>query len=65
MSHGSLTWRDWRWELGPRFVRYDDPTNTLGSGDDDGQPVAPAARRCRQRDPGAADLPAGVQMGWR
>jgi Ca-activated chloride channel family protein len=43
MSHGSLTWRDWRWELGPSFRRYDDPTNTLGSGDDDGQPVAPAA----------------------
>ncbi|HEV7517710.1 MAG TPA: hypothetical protein VGR07_15525, partial [Thermoanaerobaculia bacterium] len=43
MSRGSLTWRDWRWELGPQFARYDDPTNTLGSGDDDGQPVAPAA----------------------
>jgi Ca-activated chloride channel family protein len=43
MSHGSLTWRDWRWELGPSFRRYDDPTDTLGSGDDSGQQVAPAA----------------------
>ncbi len=43
MSRGSLTWRDWRWELGPSFRRYDDPTDTLGSGDDSGQQVAPAA----------------------
>jgi Ca-activated chloride channel family protein len=43
MSRGSLTWQDWRWALGPKFARYDDPTNTLGSGDDDGQPVAAPA----------------------
>jgi hypothetical protein len=40
MSRGHFTWQDWTGHLGPAFTRYDDPTNILGSGDDDGQ-VAP------------------------
>jgi len=40
MSRGHLTWQDWTGHLGPAFIRYEDPTNTLGSGDDDGR-VAP------------------------
>jgi Ca-activated chloride channel family protein len=59
MSRGSLTWRDWRWELGPSFRRYDDPTNTLGSGDDDGQQVAPAA------DPSGRFGPSGIYLSSR
>lgn len=39
MSRGHVTWHDWTWRLGPDFVRFDDPTNTSGSGDDDGQRV--------------------------
>lgn len=41
-SSGHVTWQDWTGYLGPDFTRYDDPTNTLGSGDDDGL-VAPRA----------------------
>ena len=42
MTRGHLSWEDWTWHLGPEFRRFDDPTNTLGSGDDDGGRVAPA-----------------------
>jgi uncharacterized protein YegL len=42
MTRGHLTWQDWTWHLGPGFLRTDDPTNTLGSGDDGGS-VAPQA----------------------
>lgn len=40
MSRGHLTWQDGEQRLGPAFRRFDDPTNTLGSGDDEGLPVA-------------------------
>jgi Ca-activated chloride channel homolog len=40
LSRGHVTWQDWSGHLGSDFIRYDDPTNTLGSGDDDGQ-IAP------------------------
>ena len=43
MSSGHIDWRDWTWHLGPAFRRFDDPTNTLGNGDDDGSRVTPAA----------------------
>ncbi|HEX3531053.1 MAG TPA: marine proteobacterial sortase target protein [Thermoanaerobaculia bacterium] len=43
MSSGHIAWRDWTWHLGPAFRRFDDPTNTLGNGDDDGSQVTPAA----------------------
>jgi hypothetical protein len=43
MSSGHVDWRDWTWHLGPAFRRFDDPTNTLGNGDDDGGHVTPAA----------------------
>ena len=49
MSSGHITWQDWTWQLGPAFNRFDDPTNTLGSGDDNGGQVSPAA--------GSADFP--------
>jgi Ca-activated chloride channel family protein len=42
MTRGHLTWQDWTWQTGPDFQRYDDPTDILGSGDDDGDRVAPA-----------------------
>ncbi len=40
MTQGHLTWQDGHQRLGPAFRRFDDPTNTLGGGDDEGQPVA-------------------------
>src|SRR6185369_16129306 len=40
MTRGHLTWQDWTWHVGPGFLRADDPTDTLGSGDDGGS-VAP------------------------
>jgi len=43
MSSGHIAWRDWTWHLGPAFRRFDDPTNTLGNGDDNGSQVTPAA----------------------
>jgi Ca-activated chloride channel family protein len=44
MARGHATWHDWTWGLGPDFERFDDPTNTAGSGDDDGQAVAGFSR---------------------
>ncbi|HSS75490.1 MAG TPA: hypothetical protein VLV54_01980 [Thermoanaerobaculia bacterium] len=43
MTQGHLTWRDGNQQLGPAFRRFDDPTNTLGSGDDEGRPVTMTA----------------------
>ncbi len=43
MTEGHVTWRDEDQELGPAFRRFDDPTNTLGSGDDEGRPVTEIA----------------------
>ncbi len=40
MTRGHLTWQDGEQKLGPAFRRFDDPTNTLGSGDDEGMPAA-------------------------
>ncbi len=65
MSRGSLTWRDWRWELGPSFRRYDDPTNTLGSGDDAGQQVAPAADPSGPSGPSGRFGPSGIYLSSR
>ncbi|MEM7356584.1 MAG: hypothetical protein AAF657_37555, partial [Acidobacteriota bacterium] len=31
-----ITWNARQWHLGPNFLRHDDPTGTVGSGDDDG-----------------------------
>ncbi len=36
---GHLTWSETEWRLGDQFRRYDDPTDTVGSGDDDGETV--------------------------
>jgi hypothetical protein len=33
MAHGHASWQDWRWKLGPRFVRFADPTHAVGGGD--------------------------------
>ncbi len=35
-TSGHFSWSDARRYLGPEFVRFDDPTDTFGSGDDDG-----------------------------
>jgi len=43
MTQGHFTWRDGNQHLGPAFRRFDDPTNTLGSGDDEGRPVTEVA----------------------
>jgi hypothetical protein len=40
MTKGSVAWHDDHQRLGPDFRRFDDPTNTLGGGDDAGRPVA-------------------------
>jgi hypothetical protein len=39
-ARGHLTWQDWRWQLGPVYRRYADPTYSLLDGDYNGQPVA-------------------------
>ncbi|HKV12710.1 MAG TPA: hypothetical protein VJ725_31485, partial [Thermoanaerobaculia bacterium] len=39
-SEGHVTWSDGDRRLGSEFRRFDDPTNTLGGGDDAGDPVA-------------------------
>ncbi|HEY4573833.1 MAG TPA: hypothetical protein VIJ26_07725, partial [Thermoanaerobaculia bacterium] len=43
MTQGHVTWGEADQRLGASFRRFDDPTNTLGSGDDEGQPVAEIA----------------------
>ena len=43
MSQGHVTWSGGEQHLGPAFRRFDDPTNTLGGGDDEGRPVAESA----------------------
>lgn len=40
---GNVLWRDGDYSLGPDFRRFDDPTNLLGGGDDEGEPVAETA----------------------
>ncbi len=40
MTRGYLAWQDSDQRLGPDFRRFDDPTNTLGGGDDEGRSVA-------------------------
>lgn len=40
MGQGHVTWHDGNRRLGSGFRRFDDPTNTLGGGDDPGDPVA-------------------------
>ena len=39
MSRGHLTWHDADQRLGREFRLFDDPTNTVGSGDDEGFPL--------------------------
>jgi hypothetical protein len=43
MSQGHVTWQDGEQRLGPAFRRFDDPTNALGGGDDEGLPVTEIA----------------------
>jgi hypothetical protein len=43
MTQGHVTWGEADQRLGAAFRRFDDPTNTLGSGDDEGRPVAEIA----------------------
>ncbi len=38
-TRGHLSWHDSRWRLGPEFRRFDDPTDSVGSGDSDGGSV--------------------------
>lgn len=42
-AEGHVTWRDGDRRLGSEFRRFDDPTNTLGGGDDEGDPVTAIA----------------------
>jgi Ca-activated chloride channel family protein len=42
MSRGHLSWHDADQRLGSAFRLFDDPTNTAGSGDDEGFPVTAA-----------------------
>ena len=51
MTRGHLTWQDGEQRLGSAFRRFDDPTNTLGSGDDEGLPVAEAGSGRPHEDP--------------
>ncbi|HEX5718782.1 MAG TPA: hypothetical protein VF179_21655, partial [Thermoanaerobaculia bacterium] len=43
MSRGHVSWHDADQRLGSAFRLFDDPTNTVGSGDDEGFPVTTAA----------------------
>ncbi|HYH47462.1 MAG TPA: hypothetical protein VEG34_17410, partial [Thermoanaerobaculia bacterium] len=43
MSRGHVSWHDADQRLGSAFRLFDDPTNTVGSGDDEGFPVTAAA----------------------
>ncbi len=38
-TRGHFTWNDERWRLGPEFLRFDDPTDLLGAGDEDQERV--------------------------
>jgi len=38
-TRGHFTWNDERWRLGPEFLRFDDPTDLLGAGDQDDERV--------------------------
>ena len=45
-----ITWSDWRWQVGPLFERYDDPTDAatgaplgVSTADNDGDAVAPSS----------------------
>jgi hypothetical protein len=31
-ARGHVTWSDWEWDVGPRSILHDDPTNTTGDG---------------------------------
>jgi len=76
MTRGHYTWQDWTWNLGPAFASFDDPTNTVGGGDDDGAQVldptgsllrpheawqAPAGRWAFHVD-GLVQLPYGINL---
>ena len=52
MTQGHVTWRDGDQRLGPAFRRFDDPTNTLGSGDDEGRAVSEIASGRPHETPG-------------
>ena len=65
MTRGRLSWQSWTWRLGPNFRRFDDPTNALGSGDDEGAPVAPAAASPDSAAPFDAARTSGLYLDAR
>jgi hypothetical protein len=38
-TRGQLAWQSWTWQIGPRYLRYADPSPTLVDGSYQGQPV--------------------------
>jgi len=66
-ARGRLLWQDWRWQLGPTYRRYADPSAALVDGNYDGQPVAgesplPGGRPVYLSSHWAFDLSAAVQL---
>lgn len=70
-TRGHLSWNDARWHFGTDFSRFDDPTDVVGSGDDDGDRVVELRSIDRL---GSAELAvdsrwsfqwsAGVELPW-
>ncbi len=66
-ARGRLLWQDWRWQLGPTYRHYADPSPALVDGNYDGQPVAgqsplPGGRPAYLSSHWAFDLSAAVQL---
>jgi hypothetical protein len=61
---GYLTWRDSRWHLGPRFRRFDDPTNAIGGGEKNGEPAAFASSPPASPDDRFVDRPLVADPRW-
>lgn len=66
-ASGRLLWQDWRWEIGPAYRRYADPSAALLDGNYDGQPVAgqspvPSGRPVYLSGHWAFDLSAAVRL---
>jgi hypothetical protein len=66
-ARGRLLWQDWRWQLGPTYRHYADPSAALVDGNYDGQPVAgqsplPGGRPVYLSSHWAFDLSAAVQL---
>ena len=63
-TRGHLSWNDDRIRLGPDFRRFDDPTDTLGSGDDEGDRAIELGPQGALDSGWAFYADAGVELPW-